>query len=209
MRLLRRDRNAALARRDGVRFFPPMTEAGLKAVFLTERPMLLRLLVARLGNRDDAEDALQDIWIKLDQQDLREPVAQPAAYLYRMASNLAADRRIAATRSGTRETAWHDVQPSASEQPDAERTLIGRERLQQIEAALAAMPERMQVALRLYRVEDRPQKEIAAHLGMTVSGVEKLLRRAVRQISSHHAAFGAELAEPRRLSGEGENYRGG
>lgn len=45
-----------------------MTEAGLKAVFLAERPMLLRLLAARLGNPADAEDALQDIWLKLDRK---------------------------------------------------------------------------------------------------------------------------------------------
>ena len=55
-----------------------MTEGGLKAVFLEERPMLMRLLVARLGSREEAEDALQDMWIKLDQL-VAKPVAQPAA----------------------------------------------------------------------------------------------------------------------------------
>ncbi|MEO9131589.1 MAG: RNA polymerase sigma factor, partial [Sphingomonas sp.] len=43
-----------------------MTESGLKAVFLEERPMLMRLLIARLGSREEAEDALQDMWVKLD-----------------------------------------------------------------------------------------------------------------------------------------------
>ena len=38
-----------------------MPDEGLKAVFLAQRPMLLRLLVARLGSREDAEDALQDM----------------------------------------------------------------------------------------------------------------------------------------------------
>ncbi|WP_431358359.1 RNA polymerase sigma factor [Sphingomonas echinoides] len=159
-----------------------MTETGLKAVFLQERPMLLRLLAARLGTMEDAEDALQDIWLKLDSLDGSEPIGRPVSYLCRMASNLATDRRIAAARSGSRETSWHDVQPAADEHPDAERTLIGRERLREIEAEIATMPERMRVALRLYRIEEHPQKEIAARLGMTVSGVEKLLRRAVKQI---------------------------
>ena len=70
---------------------------GLKAVFVEQRAMLMRLFVARLQSRDDAEDALQDMWLKLDSLDTR-PVAQPAAYLYRMAANLASDRRIAALR---------------------------------------------------------------------------------------------------------------
>ncbi|WP_010216728.1 RNA polymerase sigma factor [Sphingomonas sp. PAMC 26621] len=191
-----------------MRFATLVTETGLKAVFLQERPMLLRLLVARLSSRDDAEDALQDIWLKLDQQEVRAPIAQPAAYLYRMASNLAADRRISAARSGARETAWHDVQPAADEQPDAERGLLARERLQQIEKALAGMPDRMRTALRLYRVEEQPQKDIAVHLGMTVSGVEKLLRRAMQQISVYRANDEADSSERHRLSGEGDTHGG-
>lgn len=207
-RLLLPGEIAGLAKCNAFRFAVAsvVTEAGLKAVFLAERAMLLRLLNARLGSREDAEDALQDIWLKLDQQVLREPIAQPAAYLYRMASNLAADRRISATRTYTRDTAWHDTQPSADELPTAERTLLARERLAQIEAALIDMPERMRTALRLFRVEDCPQKEIAARLGMTLSGVEKLLRRAAKQISSHRAVIEAERSEGHRLTGEGGSH---
>ena len=168
--------------------------------------MLLRLLVARLGNRADAEDALQDMWLKLEQLPVT-PVAQPAAYLYRMASNYASDRRIAAMRSGARDTAWMEVQPAADEQPTAERTLLARERLARLEGALAAMPERMSAALRMYRIEDLPQKEIAARLGMTLSGVEKLLRRAVREIQAYKVTSEADSAEPHRLSGEGNLFR--
>jgi RNA polymerase sigma-70 factor (ECF subfamily) len=207
---------------------PSGSQAGLKAVFLQERSLLLRLLTARLGTADDAEDALQDIWVKLDTHNVPEPVAQPTAYLCRMASNLAADRRLATARSGARDTAWQDAQPTADEQPDAERALLGRERLRQIEAEVATMPERMRVALRLYRIEDQPQKEIAERLGMTVSGVEKLLRRAVRQIcasrtdepvdedtnpkmsgpknSGANESREAETAKPHRLEDEGNRH---
>jgi RNA polymerase sigma factor (sigma-70 family) len=196
---------------------PPGTQDGLKAAFLRERSLLLRLLTARLGTADDAEDALQDIWVKLDTHDVQEPVAQPTAYLCRIASNLAADRRLSAARSGARDTAWQDAQPTADEQPDAERALIGRERLRQIEAEVATMPERMRVALRLYRIEDQPQKEIAERLGMTVSGVEKLLRRAVQQIcasrtdevvdaeTNPEVSGKAEKVKPHRLEDEGNS----
>ena len=196
----------------------PETQSELKAAFLAERPLLLRLLTARLGAADDAEDALQDIWVKLDTHDVQEPVAQPTAYLCRIASNLAADRRLSAARSGARDTAWQEAQPTADEQPDAERALIGRERLRQIEAEVATMPERMRVALRLYRIEDQPQKEIAERLGMTVSGVEKLLRRAVRQICASRTdevvdaetdpevSGKAEKVKPHRLEDEGNSH---
>jgi RNA polymerase sigma-70 factor (ECF subfamily) len=159
-----------------------MNVAGLKAVFVQERAMLLRLFAARLGNAAEAEDALQDLWIRLESVS-PGPISDPVPYLYRMAMNLALDRRLSAQRRGDRERAWSEVQPSASEIPDAERVLVMRDRLARVEAAMAAMPERARTALRLYRIEELSQREIAAEMGVTVSAVEKLLRRALRQIS--------------------------
>lgn len=179
-----------------------MSGAGLKAVFLAERAMLLRLITARLGNQAEAEDALHDMWLKLEALSVK-PVAQPAAYLYRMAANIATDRRIAATRGAARDSAWLEAQPAADELPDTERDMIARERWRQIEAAMAAMPERMSTALRLFRLEHRPHKEIAAQLGITVSGVEKLLQRAYRQIHDAGGASGEGLERPRRHGEEG------
>ena len=171
---------------------------GLRQVFLDRRAMLLRLLTARLGNADDAEDALQDLWIKLD------ALAPQPAFLYRMAANHASDRRIAGARRTVRDDAWHGVQPDAAEQPDAERTLIARDRLRALEATIARMPERMRDALRLFRVEERSQRDIAAELGITVSGVEKLLKRAYLQINADRDA---ETPLPHRQGHEGGSSR--
>ena len=179
-----------------------MTESGLKTVFLEMRPQLLRLLVARLGNREEAEDALQDMWFKIDQLVAAGPIAQPSAFLYRIAANLATDRRIAGQRRMSRDTGWVDVQIAAEDMPDAERTLMARERLAAVEAVIAGMPERMRSALRLFRFEERPQRDIAGELGITVSGVEKLLRRAYKQISDATADFDAGAADLNRLEGE-------
>jgi len=143
--------------------------------------MLMRLMTVRLGSAADAEDVLQDLWLKLDalpDQDL----GNPEAYLFRVVANLAADRRLSMARSVARDDLWHSAQPEAQEYPDAEAVLLARERLAQVEATLAAMPERMSAALRMFRVEKRPQKEIAEALGITVSGVEKLLKRGYRHL---------------------------
>lgn len=176
-----------------------MTESGLQAIFLQNRPMLLRLLSARLGNRDDAEDALQDMWMRLDSLEDR-PIAQPSAFLYRMATNLATDRRIAAGRRGARDAAWLDAQPLSEEVPDTERVLIGRERLKAVEDAMAAMPDRMRTALRMFRFEERPHREIAEEIGITVSGVEKLLRRAYKVIEEAVEKNSAGLDGSHRLN---------
>ena len=154
-------------------------DGGLRAVFLAQRAMLLRLFVARLGSREEADDALHDLWLRLDQLGTT-PIAQPAAFLYRVASNLATDRRIAGARRDARDGAWLASQPAADDMPDAERALVARDALRVVEQAIDAMPERMGRALRLFRIEGRSQRAIADELGISVSGVEKLLQRAYR-----------------------------
>ncbi len=181
-----------------------MTDSGLRAVFLAERRMLLRLLTARTGNADDAEDVLQDMWMKLETAG-SGPVAQPAAYLYRMANNLAFDRRRSATRHAARDTAWLQIQTTADEMPSVEEQLIARERLAHVEAALAALPERVSRAFRLFRFEGVSQKAIAAELNISLSSVEKLLQQAYRKIHDRGREKMAGLT-PLRRPGHEEDF---
>lgn len=176
---------------------------GLQAIFLEQRAMLHRLLVARLGSHAEADDVLQDMWLRIDSLTDR-PIDQPAAFLFRIAANLATDRRIAAQRRGARDGAWHDVQPVAAELPDTERALIARDRLARVEAAMDEMPDRMRTALRMFRFDEQPQRTIADTLGISVSGVEKLLRRAYRRIVEAADDDGADRTLRRRHVDEGK-----
>ena len=164
----------------------------LAAAFIANRPMLLRLLTARLGSPAEAEDALQEMWLRVDRLGAA-PIEQPGSFLFRMAANLATDLRIAASRRGARDTGWLDVQPGAAEFADPERAALGRDELARAQAVIAAMPERMRTALTMFRLEEESQRTIATTLGITISGVEKLLRRAYAQL---HAAAGADRPKP-------------
>jgi RNA polymerase sigma factor (sigma-70 family) len=175
-----------------------MTQSGLQQAFLNERPMLLRLLTARLGTREDAEDAAQELWLKLADLTV-DPIAHPAAYLYRMAANLASDRRAAAISGIARDRAWLEVQPGADELPDAERALIGRDRLRRVIATVDAMSDRMRTAFQMFRIDGQSQKKIAETLGISVSGVEKLLQRAYRLVHDASAEPPEESDPPHRL----------
>ena len=180
---------------------PGVTSDDLKALFLDQRPMLIRLLVARLGSREEAEDVAQEMWLKLERLP-DTPLDHAGAYLFRMAANLATDRRIAASRSNARDSAWLDAQPAADELPNIERAIIARQRLARLEATIAGMPDRMRAALRMFRVEELPQKLIADRLGITVSAVEKLLRRAMLKIHDADQSTGADSRDRRRLTNE-------
>jgi RNA polymerase sigma-70 factor (ECF subfamily) len=157
----------------------------LKAAFLANRAALFRYLCARKVPADEAEDILQDLFVKLD--GLKPgPVTHPRAYLHRMAENLLYDRRRTAGWRASREEAWVASQfggaREADGRPSAERELIAREELRLISKALAALPDRTLQIFRLYRLDDLRQREIAAELGISVSSVEKHLRRAYQVV---------------------------
>lgn len=157
------------------------TDRGLAAVFLANRQAVRRLVTARTRDLAEAEDVLQEMWLRLDRA-RGGPVGDPLAYLMRMAMNVVADRRRADQRRSAREEAWGAVQPAGSEHPDAERQLLSIEELARLQALLGSMPDQMHRALVLFRLEGASQRAIAAELGMTLSGVEKLLARAYRRL---------------------------
>ena len=166
---------------------------GLRAYFLRERPTLLRLLKARLGNAEDAEDVLQELWLRLSTMN-SAPIAQPGGYIFRMANNMATDRHRSLSASARRESEWIETYGQSEETaPSVEARLLASERLRQIDAAVAALPERTARIFRLYRYEDMPRRSIADMIGISVSAVEKHLQTAYRAI---HGLDDVEAAEP-------------
>ncbi len=163
-----------------------MIASGLSAVLIANRAPLLRFLRAR-GSGDDAEDILQELWLKVDRLQPEGPIADPRAYLFRMADNLMHDRVRARMRRINREQAWSDAgfDPAGQDEtPSAERTLLARQRLRRVELALAMLGERTQAIFRRFRVDGISQSRIAQEEGISVSAVEKHLQRAYRVVAT-------------------------
>lgn len=155
---------------------------GLSAIFLANRPALLRFLRAR-GAGDDAEDLAQDMWMKLEAKDLG-PIADPLPYLYRMANNLMLDRYRSATRRDRREQDWAEsaggVMADPSEDVAIDERLILNERLEQARAVLRSLGPRVEMVFRRFRIEGVGQRAIAEELGVSLTTVEKDLQKAYR-----------------------------
>ena len=179
-----------------------MRDGGLEAVLLGNRTALLRFMRAR-GGTQDAEDLLHELWLKLAAAPPAGPIADPLAYLYRMADNLMHDRRRAALRRHRRETAWSDaasaLAPDASDAPSTERVLVARDEVARIEVALATLGPRTVQIFRSCRIDGAGQKTIAAEHGISLSAVEKHLQRAYRTIMAARVDDdGAGLPKQRR-----------
>jgi RNA polymerase sigma-70 factor (ECF subfamily) len=157
-------------------------DAGLAAVFMENRPALLRFLHAR-GASDAAEDLLQELWIKAA-AGAAEPIADPLAYLYRTANNLLLDRRRSELRRGRREESWTYSAGGwvgeASDLESGERRAIAREQLRVMETALSELGQPTEGIFRRFRVEGIGQRQIANEMGISLSAVEKHLQKAYR-----------------------------
>lgn len=168
-----------------------MGDGGLDAVLQANRGALLRFLSARGGVDAEPDELLQDLWLRVQSAAPTGPIAEPLAYLCRIANNMMHDRRRAARRRGQRETAWAALSggmiADASDTPSAERALLARDELVRMEAALDALGERTATVLRRYRLHGESQKVIATDLGISLSAVEKHLQRAYRGLAAARA----------------------
>jgi RNA polymerase sigma factor (sigma-70 family) len=166
--------------------------AGLAALLDAERSALKRFLSARCGDPSEADDLLQELWLKLANAPTG-PVANGRAYLFRMANNLVLDRARMRRRSMTRDRAWldHDEVGNAAVElrpdraPSAEAGLIEAEEAEMIRQAVEALPPGARRALLLYRFEGYGQAEIARIMGISQSGVEKHLSLAMKHLRAN------------------------
>jgi RNA polymerase sigma-70 factor (ECF subfamily) len=163
-------------------------EPSLEALYGVLRADLLRFLVARTGSAAEAEDLVQELWLKL-RQPAGGPVLNGRAYLYRMAQNLVVDRLREKQRRMRRDRLWADgsgqhdhtsepVDPS----PNAEQEMLDREETALLASALRTLPEGARRAFELHKIEGLSHAEVAARLGISKSGVEKHMAVAMKYL---------------------------
>lgn len=166
-------------------------QAGDRAAFavLVERYQRRGLVVALrlLGNRADAEDAVQHAFLRLyESRASYNPRWRFNTWFYRILTNTCIDwlRRA-------RPIAPLDGQEfPAGDTP--ERALVRREQDALLEAALAAVPVEARIVLTLYYGDERTYQEIGAIRGISVNTVKTHLRRGRAALRKALRASGIE-----------------
>ena len=146
---------------------------------------MLALSRRMLGDPAEAEDAVQDAFIQLWTHAARwEPGrARIGTWLYRVTLNKCYDRLRRRPTARLEEAA---EMPDAA--PGPETALQNAAVSAQIEAALAALPQRQRAAIQLCHFQDCGNIEAADILGISVEALESLLargRRALRERLAH------------------------
>jgi RNA polymerase sigma factor (sigma-70 family) len=127
----------------------------------------------------DAEDLVQEAFLKVERYEQRHAVRSQEALLVTTAMNLAIDD---ARRQGRAPFAVANVFSIADATPDPEQSLRARQRLHRAAAGIERLPERTRRILLRRRLDGASYAIIAQEEGMSVPAVEKQVARATLEM---------------------------
>ena len=160
------------------------------AFFMAHRPNLVSYASGIVGSRAQAEEVVQEAWLRFDDASRLRLLEEPLGYLYRIVRNLALDGRRRLVREDQRRDSYAalvtEVDVHAGLTP--EREVLDKEALRVVMAAIAELPERTRIALEMHRFGGCKLREIADRLGISLSlahalvaeGIAHCLRRLER-----------------------------
>lgn len=149
------------------------------------RAPLLRFFAKRTGDRSEAEDLTQDVFMRLVRAKSLESVENEKAFVFKVASNVLRDRHRRAALMRLHEglppddAAIDELTKEFVEEFEPERVLLGRETLADVLRALDELGERTRSIFVLFRLENMKQKDIAELYGIAPSTVEKHVMKAM------------------------------
>jgi RNA polymerase sigma factor (sigma-70 family) len=139
-------------------------------------------LMRRGRSTHEAEDLVQEAWVRLACYAQDQVVERPEAFLMRTALNLSIDRHRMQVNHGEEVLVEEVVLVDTS--PDAEAVLLARERLARLSVCIGRLGEKTREIFLAYRVEELSYREIAERHGLTVSAVEKQVAKATLQLAT-------------------------
>jgi RNA polymerase sigma-70 factor (ECF subfamily) len=160
-------------------------------LFAQHASELRAYLRSRRYGAQEAEDIVQEGFLRLIQSSVVEAPHNPRAWLYRTCTNLAAD---AYDHKRVRERVISDRGnfDAVDERNNPARHFDASQTLEQVWEALLALPEPCRHAFLLNRLDGMSQRAIALHLGVSEKTVE---RHVLRALAACRAAL--EASEPK------------
>lgn len=146
-------------------------EIDVEAQYRLYGPMVLRRCRRLLGDESSATDAMHDVFVQLIRAGDRFDDRAPSALLYRMATNVCLNRLR--TRRRRPETRDEELLNELAGLEDTESQSFARRWLDRLFAREPASTRTIAV---LHFIDGMTHEEVAAEVGMSVSGVRKRLR---------------------------------
>lgn len=167
---------------------PFTLEQQLGHLYVEHHRWLYNLLRRMLGNSCDAADLAHDVYLRLLRRGSVPAAEVSRCYLTQVAKGLVIDLyRRRQHEAGHLERLRQQQEVLA---PSEETRALGRECLAQVDAALHAQPRKAREALLLHRLNGMGHRDIASHLQVSVSSVEKYIACGLRACVSSSAEYG-------------------
>ncbi len=169
---------------------PPMeVKPSLRQVFDAEESPLLRYAYGLVGQRETAEDLVQDAFLKLHAH--WEEVTHPRAWLFRCTRNLA----LSHIRDHKRETPMEPGREWESSTPDPEQALGKLEAIGTLQLLVAELTEDDRALISLKYQDGLKYDQISQRTGLSVSNVGYKLHHALKNLADSLRRLGVESAE--------------
>jgi len=164
------------------------------ARFAQARPRLLRLAYSELGDVGEAEDVVQEAWLRLERVDA-EAIENLDGWLTTVVARLALDRlKSARARRETYVGPWLP-EPVVSDDDPADRVTLDESVSYALLTVLEQLSPAERTAFVLHDVFDVPFGEVAEVVGRTPEAVRQLASRARRHVAGERPRFAASHDE--------------
>ncbi len=154
------------------------------ALFLEHRPALVDYAARLLGSRDQAEDIVQDAFLRLKLKDSDDYAPrQVLSYLYSIVRNLAFDQ----LKRRSVEARGRDIDPPfwiLPQEPDSpEEAVLLADQARIASQTMEELAPDMRRAIELYRIEGWTLEAIAEELGISVATAHRMIRSGMVKIA--------------------------
>jgi RNA polymerase sigma-70 factor (ECF subfamily) len=170
-------------------------------VFERHRPLLFSVAYRMLGSASDAEDVLQDAWLRYRRAD-RSTVRSPKAFATTIVTRLCLDRLKSARASREEYVGPWLPEPVLSSEVDGPDTVL--QRAESVTLAFLVLLEQLspeeRAAFVLKEVFEYDHAEIAEMLGITAENSRQLLHRAKGRLSAGRPTLTGTSASRRAVA---------
>lgn len=150
----------------------------LRAAFARVKAALMR----RGRTAHDADDLLQEAWVRLACYERGQPVEKPEAFLMRAALNLSVDAHRLRQSHGEEVLVEDELLIDIA--PGTEVVLLARERVARLSVCLSRLSERTRDIFLAHRVDGLSYQEIARQHQVSVSTVERHVAKALMLLTA-------------------------
>jgi RNA polymerase sigma factor (sigma-70 family) len=136
---------------------------------------LMRFLNRRWHNSRDVEDLCQDVYVRVYEVAKKEIPRPAKPFVFTIARNLLINRSRREHVVAIESVADVETLNVSGNEPGPERSVMAREELARLQAALEGLPKRCREAVILRKIEGLGRAEIAARMGIAEQTVNRHL----------------------------------